>query len=173
MSIKNALLLLCPLLLLLTGCSSLSVTNPNSGFSQGVNKTVTSTPTLGTSPTATATPSTKATPAPVETPTEAPEEDTPGLAAAVEKSIKENLGIDNFTDNLQYDPEALWGYISSIKDDGKGKVLITVQVTMNETDQNEVQELAQHALSLGKYSNPQLEMVEVITADNSYYAWAA
>lgn len=93
-------------------------------------------------------------------------DDTTDLAASVEAELKQGLGVQNFTDGFAGpDPDMLWWYISSIKNDSPGDILVTVQLHESDTSDEEVEWLAAAIMRLTQDTHPDLDWVMVQTAD--------
>lgn len=123
--------------------------------------TVASIPSVAaSSPSPSATPSTKPN---AETAAEKSAPKQVKLAADVEKLWLEYRMVEKPSDILTTNPGSLAGYISSFEDVAAGTIEITVQE--NAVTKDELKQLSQSTFSLIGSDFPDLERVEVVTAD--------
>ncbi len=99
----------------------------------------------------------------VETPDAPPTSD---LAARTQTALLAGYGVNSFTDLLSTLPGSLAGTIASIDSPSTGTVVITVQVTKDDTSRSELDAFARASLSLVGQQVPDLDRVEAVTADS-------
>lgn len=91
------------------------------------------------------------------------------LAEQVDAELKAAWGVTNFTDGLSgtggHDPALLNWRISHLEDQAPGIVHVTIQVTVLETSEAEVEQLAKNIMRLSQDQLPALQWVAVQTAD--------
>lgn len=99
----------------------------------------------------------------------APAANTDGLGARVEAELKTQWGVANFSDGLtrDYDTDMLNWYIASISDVSSGVIEIVVQVTADQTTEEEAKRLSIVVLNLVGTTFPELQWVMVQTADGA------
>jgi len=110
-------------------------------------------------------------------PAEIPVEPTPqaqgssNLAKRTEKATLSAFGVHSFTDLFKEkgSGDSLFPFISGFEDHAAGWVVVTVQVTRNETTKEELKQTASAILSLTGEQLKDLNGVEVDTADGELF----
>jgi len=93
------------------------------------------------------------------------------LAKRTEKATLSAFGVHSFTELFKEKSsgDSLFPFISGFEDHGAGWVVVTVQVTRNETTKEELKQTASAILSLTGEQIKDLNGVEVDTADGELY----